>query len=79
MEPPNSFLAMCSGNGLSFSTFVSTVPINSHRTVNRFALVRNLSGPVVNKVFNIDAWDKLAHDAMIKCAPPFYTIPTLSP
>ena len=60
--------AACLGNGLSFSTFVSTVPVNGNRTVNRFALVRNLSGPLVNKAFNIDAWDKLAYDAMIKCA-----------
>lgn len=58
------------GNGLSFSTFVNTVPINGNRTINRFALIRNLSGPLVQRAFNMDAWDKLAVDAMIKCAPP---------
>ena len=58
------------GNGLSFSTFVNTVPINEHRTVNRFALIRNLQTPIApglaNSVFNMGVWDKLAHDAMIK-------------
>ena len=60
------------GNGLSFSTFVNTVPISEGRTVNRFALIRNLELPVLmgltSAVFNAGAWDKLAHDAMIKCA-----------
>ena len=51
---------------------MNTVPINESRTVNRFALVRNLNAPVapgiVNAVFNASLWDKAAHDAMIKCA-----------
>lgn len=59
---------MLAGNGLSFSTFVNTVPINGNRTINRFALIRNLSGPMVQGAFNWNAWDKLARDAMIKCA-----------
>lgn len=58
------------GKGLSFTTFVNTVPINDNRSVNRFALVRNLESPLlpgaINAVFNANAWDKLAHDAMIK-------------
>ncbi len=60
------------GNGLSFTTFVNTVPINEGRSINRFALIRNLEAPIVpgvtGKIFNMGAWDKLAHDAMIKCA-----------
>jgi hypothetical protein len=58
------------GNGLSFSTFVNTVPINEHRTVNRFALIRNLQTPIApglaNSIFNMGIWDKFAHNAMIK-------------
>ena len=61
------------GMGLSFTTFVNTVPINENRTVNRFALVRNLNSPLapgaVNAVFNAGLWDRLAHNAMIKCDP----------
>jgi hypothetical protein len=69
MLPSSSVIAFTLGNGLSFSTFVNTVPINANRTVNRFALIRNLEvpgAPWTNKVFNMAAWDKLAHDAMIK-------------
>jgi hypothetical protein len=66
----SSSLSLLPGNGLSFSTFVNTVPINEHRTVNRFALIRNLQTPIApglaNSVFNMGLWDKLAHDAMIK-------------
>lgn len=39
----------------------------------RFALIRSLAPPVapgaVNALFNLDAWDRLAYNAMIKCAP----------
>jgi phenylpropionate dioxygenase-like ring-hydroxylating dioxygenase large terminal subunit len=70
MLPSTSVISFTLGNGLSFTTFVNTVPINEGRTVNRFALIRNLEAPLVpgvtGKLFNMDAWDKLAHDAMIK-------------
>ncbi len=66
-----SNICTLAGNGLSFTTFVNTVPINEGRTINRFALIRNLDLPVAsgagNAVFNMGAWDKFAHDAMIKC------------
>ena len=38
--PSTSVISFTLGNGLSFTTFVNTVPINEHRTVNRFALIR---------------------------------------
>lgn len=38
--PSTSVIGFTLGNGLSFTTFVNTVPINEHRTVNRFALIR---------------------------------------
>jgi len=57
------------GNGLSFTTFVNTVPINEHRTVNRFALVRRLDVDAIGaRVFNMDAWDRFARQAMLRCA-----------
>ena len=40
--PSTSVIGFTLGNGLSFTTFVNTVPINEHRTVNRFALIRCL-------------------------------------
>ena len=58
----------CAGNGLSFITFVNTVPIDANRTINRFALIRNISQPLAGKVFNLDLWDRIAVDAMYKCA-----------
>lgn len=68
--PSTSVISFTLGNGLSFSTFVNTVPINDNRSVNRFALVRNLASPIlpgaVRAVFNAGVWDKLAHDAMVK-------------
>ena len=42
--PSTSVIGFTLGNGLSFTTFVNTVPINEHRTVNRFALIRCCSG-----------------------------------
>ena len=65
--PSTSVIAFTLGNGLSFTTFVNTVPINEHRTVNRFALVRKLSADRVG-IFNWDAWDGIARQSMIKCA-----------
>lgn len=63
--PSTSVISFTLGNGLSFTTFVNTVPVNGHRTVNRFALVRNLA---VDKtgIFNMGAWDRFARQAMIK-------------
>ena len=50
---------------LSLRSFVNTVPISADRSVNRFALVRSLTGPwdatgLVAGVFNADAWDEAA-------------------
>ncbi len=45
------------GNGLSFTTFVNVVPINEHKTINRFCLVRKLGWDVTG-IFNWSAWDK---------------------
>ncbi len=41
--PSTSMISFTLGNGLSFITFVNTVPVDGNRTVNRFALIRNLS------------------------------------
>ena len=63
--PSTSVISFTLGNGLSFTTFVNTVPVNGNRTVNRFALVRNLA---IDKtgIFNMGAWDRFARQAMIK-------------
>jgi phenylpropionate dioxygenase-like ring-hydroxylating dioxygenase large terminal subunit len=63
--PSTSVIAFTLGNGLSFTTFVNTVPINEHRTVNRFALVRKLN---IDKtgIFNMNAWDRFARNAMLR-------------
>ena len=74
--PSTSVIGFTLGNGLSFTTFVNTVPINEHRTVNRFALVRKLSVDKLGRTlegqlgsaFNMDAWDSVARNAMIRCA-----------
>lgn len=67
--PSTSVIAFTLGNGLSFTTFVNTVPINEHRTVNRFALIRRLDVDAIGtRVFNMDAWDRFARQAMIRCA-----------
>ena len=47
---------------------MNTVPIDANRTINRFALIRNISVPLAGKVLNMDLWDKFAVDAMLKCA-----------
>lgn len=64
--PSTSVIAFTLGNGLSFTTFVNTVPINENRTVNRFALIRRLSMDKLG-IFNMDAWDRFARQAMIRC------------
>jgi hypothetical protein len=63
--PSTSVISFTLGNGLSFTTFVNTVPINEHRTVNRFALIRRLSIDKLG-IFNMDAWDRFARQAMIR-------------
>jgi hypothetical protein len=45
---------------------VNTVPISANRAINRFALVRNLGTGITNKAFNLGAWDRFAHAAMIR-------------
>jgi hypothetical protein len=67
--PSTSVIAFTLGNGLSFTTFVNTVPINENKTINRFALVRKLSdNKLVNAAFNWGAWDDIARQAMIRYA-----------
>lgn len=63
--PSTSVISFTLGNGLSFTTFVNTVPVNGHRTVNRFALVRNLASDKTG-IFNMGAWDRFARQAMLK-------------
>lgn len=63
--PSTSVITFTLGAGLSFTTFVNTVPINGGRTVNRFCLVRNISWDKLG-VFNWGAWDGLARQAMMR-------------
>lgn len=63
--PSTSLVSFTLANGLSFITFVNTVPISANRSINRFALVRRLGWDRTG-VFNSRAWDKMARDAMIK-------------
>jgi hypothetical protein len=51
------------------------VPIDANRTINRFALIRNISQPLAGKVFNLDLWDRFAVDAMYKWAISACTLP----
>ena len=55
--PSTSLVTFTLGNGLSFTTFVNVVPINEHKTINRFCLVRKLSWDATG-IFNWSAWDK---------------------
>ena len=65
--PSTSVIGFTLAKGLSFVTFVNTVPISANRTVNRFALIRRLDVDRVGSfVFNMDAWDSAARSAMIK-------------
>jgi len=63
--PSTSMIAFTLANGLSFTTFVNTVPIDAHKTINRFALVRNLAWDKTG-AFNADAWDRWARKAMMR-------------
>lgn len=65
--PSTSVIGFTLGQGLSFITFVNTVPISANRTINRFALVRRLDVDRVGSfVFNMGAWDSAARKAMTK-------------
>lgn len=59
--PSSSFVTFTLGNGLSFTTFVNTVPISANRSINRFALVRKLSWDKTG-VFNAKLWDGMARE-----------------
>ena len=66
--PSTSVITFTLGNGLSFTTFVNTVPINATRTINRFSLVRKLDiGAVGSHVFNMDAWDRVGASRCALC------------
>lgn len=65
MLPSTSVITFTLGNGLSFTTFVNTVPVNATKTVNRFCLVRNISWDKTG-LFNADAWDEFARQAMLR-------------
>lgn len=61
--PCTSEVTFTLGNGLSFTTFVSTVPISATRSVNRFALVRRLDwdkAGLANSIFNLNIFDNAA-------------------
>lgn len=63
--PSTSYVGFTLGNGLSFITFVNTIPISENKCINRFALVRKLSWDKTG-IFNMKAWDGMARDAMMK-------------
>ena len=63
--PSTSVIAFTLGAGLSFTTFVNTVPVRPGVTVNRFALVRRLAADPTG-LFNARAWDGLARKAMLR-------------
>ena len=65
--PSTSVIGFTLGKGLSFITFVNTVPISATRTVNRFALIRRLDVDKIGSfIFNLPVWDSIAREAMIK-------------
>lgn len=63
--PSTSVVTFTLGFGLSFTTFVNTVPISANKTINRFALVRKLSWDKTG-IFNWRLWDSMARQAMMK-------------
>jgi hypothetical protein len=63
--PSTSVISFTLGAGLSFTTFVNTVPVRPGVTVNRFALVRRL-GSDPTGAFNWGLWDGLARKAMLR-------------
>jgi len=65
--PSTSMISFSLAGGLSFITFVNTVPISPGRAINRFALIRKLDAdPTGGRLFNSSAWDGVARRAMIK-------------
>jgi len=58
MLPSTSVISFTLGAGVSFITFVNTVPIDENRSVNRYSLIRNR--------FALDFLDPVAEDAMRK-------------
>lgn len=63
--PSTSVVSFTLANGLSFITFVNTVPISATRSINRFSLIRKISWDKTG-LFNARAWDGMARKAMIK-------------
>ncbi|KAL6774148.1 hypothetical protein ACKKBG_A23935 [Auxenochlorella protothecoides x Auxenochlorella symbiontica] len=63
--PSTSVVTFTLGAGLSFTTFVNTVPLTATRSVNRFALIRRLASDRTG-LFNARIWDGMARDAMRK-------------
>jgi len=63
--PSTSVVSFTLANGLSFITFVNTVPISATKSVNRFSLIRKISWDKTG-LFNAKAWDGMARKAMIK-------------
>lgn len=63
--PSTSVVSFTLGNAVSFITFVNTVPLSANRSVNRFALVRNLAWDR-SGLFNATLWDGWARQAMLK-------------
>jgi phenylpropionate dioxygenase-like ring-hydroxylating dioxygenase large terminal subunit len=63
--PSTSVVSFTLANGLSFITFVNTVPISAKKSINRFALIRKISWDKTG-LFNARVWDGMARKAMIK-------------
>lgn len=73
--PSTSVISFTLGNGLSFITFVNTVPISANKTINRFCLIRSLAADEatafakLNPFFNWAGFDIFARKAMLKWVP----------
>lgn len=63
--PSTSVVSFTLANGLSFITFVNTVPISANKSVNRFSLIRKISWDKTG-LFNSRLWDGMARKAMLK-------------
>jgi len=67
MLPSTSMISFTLAGGLSFITFVNTVPISPGKAINRFALIRKLDAdPTGGRIFNSSAWDGIARKAMLR-------------
>lgn len=65
--PSTSIISFTLGAGLSFTTFVNTVPVDDNKSVNRFALIRKLgNNKIINGLFNWSGFDHIAVRAMHK-------------